>query len=312
MLNITAMDSRDKNAATVTVNQFKALGRYANYCLEDEEMFRNYIISLKKRDVNKINLPKIKSLLTNSWNTEKLIRYTSDNFNNHSDGFVTQWIFPQAYYSVFNSTLAFFKVVGHDEYSHVEVRKKLADIASKGKYPNKLCIWGDGAKEGMKVHGLECDKSNFQPLSLLCDDMNDIQCHIHSFVKTTREIFLSEKRDDINIKKLFKNKNGTPKTRLTPSEWQTISDKVPKTSWLCLLYRKRIKANYQDIDTFLNIDFELSTLLISIVDLVNILNLVNEINIYNSIGDRLREWSVDRFDFANERIDKISDLFKSN
>jgi hypothetical protein len=312
MLNITTTDSRDKNAATVTVNQFKALGQYANYCLEDEEMFRHYISSLKKRDVNKIDLSKVKSLLVNSWNTEKLIRYTSENFNNHSDGFVTQWIFPQAYYSVFNSTLAFFKVVGHDEDAHVKVRKKLADMASKGKYPSKLCVWGDGAKDGMKVHGLDCDKSNFQPLSLSYDDINDIQCHIHSFIKTTREMFLSEKRDDKNIKKSFTKKDGTPKKKLTLSEWQTISDKLEKTSWLCLLYRKRIKANYHDIDTFLSIDFELSTLLISIVDLVNILNLVNEINIYNSIGDRLSEWSGDRFDFANERIDKISDLFKSN
>ena len=39
MLNITTTDSRDKNAATVTVNQFKALGQYANYCLEGSSGF---------------------------------------------------------------------------------------------------------------------------------------------------------------------------------------------------------------------------------------------------------------------------------
>jgi hypothetical protein len=298
--------SRDDYSAIVTVNQFKALGSYSNCCFQDEEMYRKYMESVKKRDVNKIKLSEVKSQLVNSWNTEKLLRYTAQNFTTNSDGFVIQWVFPQAYYSIFNSTLAFFETVGHSERSHVAVRAKVADLAHSGKYPEKLCVWSDGVKNNMTVEGLACSKEGFEPLLYLPDDDNNVKCHIHSFMRTTRQIYLDKKREDLNGK--FKTKQGGNKKQLTFADWNKVSEALKKTSWLCLLYRKRIKANYQDIDTFLSNEFQVSEVINAIVSLVNVLNFVNEINIYKSIGEEMEGWIGNRYQFVSDRVEKIQSL----
>jgi hypothetical protein len=51
-----------------------------------------------------------------------------------------------------------------------------------------------------------------------------------------------------------------------------------------LLYRKRIKANYQDIDTFSSIHFKGHEVLSNLGIIVNRLNLINEAYIAKAIG----------------------------
>lgn len=308
MQNISNQEEQNREAAKVTGNQFRALGIYSNNCYENTNMYIEYIQSLRVREVNKIDLIRVKNLLINSWNTEKIIRLTGETFTNDSDGFITQWVFPQAYYSAFTSTLASFKVVGHSEESHTAVRAKVADLASRNKYPKDLCVWSDGSIKNTVVNGINCDKAGFQSLKFLYDDINDRNCHIHSFMKSTRHHFLHEKRQDKDFKKIFKTKKGKLKENLTQDDWIKVSESIKKTSWLCLLYRKRIKANYQDIDTFLNFGSELPLLLESIISFVNLINFVNEINVYHSVKE-IDNWNNGKFKFVEERLDKIHKLY---
>jgi hypothetical protein len=297
-------------AATVTANQFKSLGRYAELCLKDQEMYRKYISSLKKRDdaTKKIDFNLVKLRLINSWNTEKLIRFTKDHILD-SDGFVLQWIFPQAYYSVFNSTLAFFEVAGHSEKSHSSVKKKLASLCKSQKYPEKLCIWSDGGQNSIETKGLDCSMENYKSLSYRDSDENNLRCHIASFLNVTREKNLKEKREEMKTK--FKTKKGKYKKNLDQSDWDAVSTYLGQTSFLCLLYRKRIKANYQDIDTFLSESIDALDITNSIISLVNTLNFTNELIVRHTIGaERMAEWIKKvNGDFLSNRYAMINDLF---
>lgn len=296
-------------AATVTANQFKSLGWYAQLCLEDQEMYKDYIGLLKKRsDVTKINFQLVQSRLINSWNTEKLIRFTKDHILD-SDGFVLQWIFPQAYYSVFNSTLAFFEVAGHSEKSHSSVKKKLASLCESKKYPEKLCIWSDGGQNSIETKGLDCSMENYKSLSYRDSDENNLRCHIASFLNATREKNLKEKREEMKTK--FKTKKGKYKKNLDQSDWDAVSTYLGQTSFLCLLYRKRIKANYQDIDTFLGESIDALDITNSIISLVNTLNFTNELIVRHTIGaERMAEWIKKvKGDFLSNRYAMINNLF---
>jgi hypothetical protein len=295
-------------AAKVTANQFKSLGWYAELCLKNQEMYRAYILSLKTRgNTKKINSDLVKSRLINSWNTERLMRLIKDNIQN-SDGFVLQWIFAQAYYSVFNSTLAFFEVAGHNEKSHSAVKKKLAYLCKSTKYPDGLCIWSDGAKDSIEVQGLNCSRDNYKQLCYEESDENNLRCHIASFLEATREINLTEKRKA--MKNDFKTKKGTIKKNLNQSDWDRVSTSLGQTSLLCLLYRKRIKANYQDIDTFLSESIDALDITNSIISLVNTLNFTNELIIQHTIGaERMDEW-IEKIneDFLTSRSAMINDF----
>ena len=293
-------------AARVTTFQFEALGWYCQESYQDKDMYLQYIKTLKQRDPRKINKKKVKSQLVNSWNTEKLLRLTAETFQNNSDSFILQWAFPQAYYAVFNSTLAFFEVAGHSEDSHTKVRAKIGELASSGKYPSKLCLYADGAKKNLTVKGITCSKENFQAHKYNPNDINNLKCHIHTYFESTRGIYLKDRREV--MKKDFKTTAKKNKKQLSSAEWDKVSEQLKKTSWLCLLYRKRIKANYRDIDTFLSDELDLKNTLNALIKIVNVLNFTNEINIYKAIGKEIVEWSNNRYDFLPERINKIQSL----
>jgi hypothetical protein len=205
--------------------------------------------------------------------------------------------------------LAFFEVAGHNEKSHSNVKKQLAYLCKSKNYPEKLCIWSDGGQNSIEIKGLDCSMENYQNLLYRDSDENNLRCHIASFLKATREKNLKEKRE--HIKEQFKTKKGKTKKKLDPSDWEKVSKSLGQTSFLCLLYRKRIKANYQDIDTFLSESIDALDVTNSIISLVNTLNFTNELIIRHTIGaERMAEW-IQKIneDFLTRRSAMINDLF---
>ncbi len=103
---------------------------------------------------------------------------------------------------------------------------------------------------------------------------------ICQFLKATREKDLRERKRSMT----FKAKSGKRKKNLTEMEWTKVSDSLGRTSVLSLLYRKRIKSNYQEIDTFLNPNINATTLFRDLVHVVSCLNLTHELTIAHAIG----------------------------
>jgi hypothetical protein len=82
-------------------------------------------------------------------------------------------------------------------------------------------------------------------LELDVHDPASVDKQIAQFLRGTRRLSLDEHREKVKIKNLV----GLPKKRLSEGDWEGIAERVGATSLLSLLYRKRIQANYRDIDS---------------------------------------------------------------
>lgn len=112
---------------------------------------------------------------------------------------------------------------------------------------------------------------------------------------------LDDKKLDLKIRT---KRGGTLKKSLNESDWEKVSNTLGRTSWLCLLYRKRIKSNYRDINTFLSDHFDTHAVLDGLVAFTDTFNLANEINIVNHLGDDIvRSWIPTGVDFVTVRMD---------
>ncbi|MBC8349085.1 MAG: hypothetical protein H8E24_10770 [Verrucomicrobia bacterium] len=298
--------TEDDWAALTTANQFKALGLYAEYCYSQTDSLSRYRALLRIRSKNQLDIPRIRQLLINSWNTERLLRSTSNNFSGPGSGFVAQWAFPQSYYAAFNSTLASFSALGFTERSHAAVRKKVSDLASHGALLGELNVVIDGGLKDLKTQGISSTIQDFHPSRWNGPDIEEVKRHLISFFRSTRKMHLEDKKPDLKIR----TKDGKKlKKSFRYEDWERVSSALGKTSWLCLLYRKRIKSNYRDIDTFLSPRFETEAVLGGLVDFTNVFNLINEINIVNHLGsEELRSWIPTGADFIVERLGYIDKL----
>jgi hypothetical protein len=107
-----------------------------------------------------------------------------------------------------------------------------------------------------------------------------VNTQICQFLKATREKDLRERKKSMS----FKAKSGKRKRNLTDAEWTKVSDSVGRTSLLSLLYRKRIKSNYQEIDTFLNPHIDATALFNDVIHVVSCLNLIHESMLASAMG----------------------------
>jgi hypothetical protein len=303
---ITAPQARtdDDWAAVTTSNQFKAIGIYANQCMLDVNMWKTYATKLQQRPVYNIDENYVRQMLVNSWNTERLLEMTRLNFKGAESGFVVQWAFPQAYYSAYNSTLASFASSGLTQKHHSSVCKKIADQACASSLPSRLNIYADGGYGDVEVNGITTKVATHKSAVFEPDDPDNINAHIISYFKSTRRMDLEDKRDDLKLK----TRNGKIKQKLSKSDWHIVSQKEGKTSWLCLLYRKRIKSNYRDINTFLSSHFETEQVLIALSSVVWMFNFQNEINIVIHFGyKKVASWMQSDNPICINRLATIRD-----
>lgn len=253
------------------------------------------------------DLSEVRKWIINGWNTECLLRInlralTGDALRNS-----LQWAFPQAYYSVFTIATAFFKVAGYTESSHTSVIRKFGAEAKLGKYPRTISFLADGGKTRIYQNIARVNLTS--SLEFDRDDSSIVDTQICQFLNATRKRDLVEKK----IQMPFRTKQGTVKERLTPLEWDRVSSTLGPTSILSLLYRKRIKSNYRDIDTFLSEDLMAGALYDDLIQVVSCLNLVHEafvaravgLNHYTMFAEAL---SSNDHDFVRERQLRIARL----
>jgi hypothetical protein len=132
---------------------------------------------------------------------------------------------------------------------------------------------------------------------------------IAQFLTSTRGINLKKRRED--MKNDFRTLKGNKiKKALNSTEWGRVSNSLGKTSILSMLYRKRIKSNYHDIDSYLAIGLDAREIFHSLIKIVETLNLIHEACILKLIGEtRIRnitDSASTNIEFASDRIDHLT------
>lgn len=273
-------------AARMTNIQFGAFARR----LERERVLVELADLVARRRIERGRLcdpDEVTRWLLNGWNTEQLLRSNKRVLTDDALRHSLQWAFPQAYYSVFAVTLASFRAIGYTEESHGAVIRKFGAEARANKYPSSLCALADGYPPvglGVGKHKLP------HSLAYDSDDIDLVDAQLGQFLCATRRNDLKEKKGDIRVT----TKSGARRKAFPPQHWQLVSDALGLTSLLSLLYRKRIKANYRDIDTFLHDDLDAPQLYTNLVSIVSTINLVHEVIVWRALGKRYFDGAIAR------------------
>ncbi len=294
-------DERD-HAAITTNNEFAALAiKVQSDAALDELMRLPHFLSLSRRQASDLDV--IEDFLVNGWNTERILGITADSLTPGALPSGLQWAFPMAYYSVYSVTRACFKTAGYTEASHTSVIRKFGSLVQQGKYPESVSFFASGPRP-CRFSGVQ-QEAGFSTLITPYDKQTADKI-IACFLNATRKRDLQEKKKHIKLP----TKAGKRKRAFRSGDWSQVSEGLGHTSLLSLLYRKRIKANYQDIDTFLSPKINGTGIFCSLQQIVNSLNLIHEAMIARMIGiDEFEKLEADLsskdFQSLRKRFEKI-------
>ena len=261
-----------------TCRQFCALRHYISKNDLVSEICKLGYFNNNIRKAKNFDSSELEKWVANSWNTEYILKENKAIVEG-SGGFALQWAFPQAYYSAFGSTLAMFKAIGYTESSHTRVIKKFGELVAENKYPISVSFYCTGIHKDPDYYNIS-KPEKVDPFELDLENEDTVNNQICQFLKSTRKKLLEEKAPDLK----FKTKDGKPKKSLSSPDWAKVSDRIGNTNLLSLLYRKRIKANYQNIDTFVNMGSKAEGLHTDLCEIVSRINLANELIIAKAIG----------------------------
>lgn len=263
------------------------------------------------------DITKCRQLLWNSWSTENAFLFAERLSNHEYYKFSLQWGFPQAYYSVYLNMAAFHETQGTNSEVHEKSIKIFGNSVKDGHYPRAICFHASGMHEEFKYLNLSSFtgfRTDFNGLSAITD-LDGAHLQLATFLKSTRIKNAEDKRDRYkkDNNKDFRNKQGEFLKAFRKSHWDKIYGTIPVTSVLNLLYRLRIKANYRDIETFINADINFAAFHRNLASLVYYLNSLHECYTAKAIGKMEYIEILDSFpkelirDTASKRFTEIID-----
>jgi hypothetical protein len=266
-------------AAKMTQVQFEALAVKCNRtsALNGLSTVPHFInLQLSQSPLN----PDIATWAINSWNTENVLRLSRSLFTGDALRTSLQWAFPQAYYSVYSLTQAFLLALGYSDHTHKSVISRFGYLATQGKYPDCLAFTLSSYKPFLKtkLNPIKLRSTTFYDPS----DSKVVDSQIYQFLSGTRCEDLSDKKSGMRIK----TKKGRPKKGFSKADWIETANKLGPTSLLSLLYRKRIKANYRDIETFFAKNMSPEVVFDSLITIVDSINVVHEAYLFKLIGQQ--------------------------
>lgn len=263
--------------AKMTQIQFSAL----SHCCTTRKVgssLRSLIATYKPNRASRLDSSLVDRCLLNGWNTEFLLRFNAESLTGDALRNSIQWAFPQAYYSVFSTTRAFFYAAGQTEARHASIIRKVGALMKSRRYPEILSFLCDGGKADVYIN---ITRSHIpSTLYFQKNEPQSVDTQICQFLHATRIIDLAERKKNIRIFTAA----GKKKTHFSSSDWETVSRSLGFTSVLSLLYRKRRKANYDDIDTFLSNQLDPYRLYSDLTHIVSMLNLCHETFIASIVG----------------------------
>lgn len=266
--------------AEMNNRQFLALAtKFKNADLENELINNDYFLNKISRAA-KYSKSEVEMWLKNAWNTEKVLEENETVIENTGQSFCMQWAFPQAYYSAFGVILAKFKAIGHTETTHSAVLKKYGTILEEGKLPESISLYCRGIDKEIEYFNIDRPEKIDSNMAIDITDEKTINNHICQFLGATRRLRLKEKAASMK----FYKKDGIRRKNLRKEHWEKVSHSIGNTTILDFLYRKRIKGNYQDIETYNASNFNGEEVLKNLCTVIDRLNFVNESYIYKAIG----------------------------
>lgn len=247
----------------------------------------NYYNSLRMRN-DAFNLDECRKLLWNSWSTEYAFLLTGAVDSDEYYKFALHWNFPQAYYSVYLNMTAFHQTQGVANEQHEKSIKIFGNSIKDDHYPEALSFYAKGLSKATTYSGLadfQNIPSEFTGLRKI-KTIQEAQIQIAKFLKSTREKNAEHKREKLeqNKDKKFLNKAGVFKKKFFADDWNMIYTTIPETTLLNLMYRLRIKANYHDVEAFINADIDFKVFHECLGRIIDYLNFVHEAYLVKIIG----------------------------
>lgn len=263
----------------VTLHQFISIGEKIRKGDIVNEIYNNHFFKNKIKPHHNPDIKLIGKYLRNSWNTENVLNLNKLILENSNNSFIVQWGIPQTYYSIFTSLLSFYKSVGYPQESHTGVLKRYGDLIQEGKFPESLSMYLKGTKKEKIYVNIEKPKG-LRPFEFSVRKPETIDNKICQLLNSTREYKLSESGKE------FKKRTQNKVKKLNESQLLEVSKNIGNTTILDFLYRKRIKSNYQDTDTFTSELLDGRTIIEELCHMVENYNLITESYIYKRIGKK--------------------------
>lgn len=284
----TDEDFKKAIPSIVYFNHFKAIALHLDSCADrfglKQLPFYNGL-TVKNPD---FQLNKCRQLLWNSWSTEHAFLFPKRLGNHEYYKYSLQWGFPQAYYSAYLNMIAFRESLEKTSENHEKAIKVFGTGVKDGHYPLAISFHASGLYKDFQYHNLpdfNGSLKDFNGVSAVVTDQ-DAQSQIACFLKSTRERNAMDKRERLekaNDKEFF-SKSGQFLKTFRKMHWDRIYGKIPVTSVFNMLYRLRIKANYRDIETFLNADIAFSAFHENLAFIVDYLNAIHEAYFAKAVG----------------------------
>ncbi|MDI9312641.1 MAG: hypothetical protein QM535_20695 [Limnohabitans sp.] len=267
----------------------------ANYFnLKSFDYFNNGIQKVSTYDEDKI-----KRLLYNSWSTEFALLTSSMNDDQDFKKFSLHWCFPQAYYSVFLSTTAYYYLkninIGHN---HKGLLNEFSQQVKRKWYPTAMSFHCSGNYGNYSYNNI-CDYESKNAMTYSKYDPQTADKQVAQFLKTTRDKLIeARKKDKQTSKTPFQTLNKKEaKKSLTKNEWKEISNRQWDTTIMDMLYRLRIKSNYEEVNSFIDADYDVSNIIEQLKKIVFKLNFVNECYIaklisFEKLGELVNKFPI--------------------
>ena len=130
----------------MTARQFQALAIRIDKSKLLEEVSNSGPVK-KHRVAQTCSDSEVKKWIRNGWNTELLLHMTKEIIQRDVNSAALHWSFPQAYYSVYALTLAYFEVAGFTTKSHTSVIRQFGHLVTQRQYPNSISFGLQGTRK---------------------------------------------------------------------------------------------------------------------------------------------------------------------
>ncbi|MDO6436082.1 hypothetical protein Q4534_01630 [Cyclobacterium sp. 1_MG-2023] len=240
---------------------------------------------------SKLIIDDCRKLLWNAWSTEVAFNMSSKVETDDFFKFALHWHFPQAYYSIYLAMTAFHETQGIANDNHEKSIKIFGNSVKDGHFPDAISFYANGLYKDFKYSGLTLDSKfdkDFNGLKKI-DTLKKAEGQIGVFLKSTRKENAENKRKrgekEHSKRSEFQNRNGNLVKSFQKKHWDIIYRTIPEITLLNILYRLRLKANYRDIETFMNADIDFREFHKCLGEIVFYLNFIHEAYLHKAIGD---------------------------
>ncbi|WP_018476276.1 hypothetical protein [Pontibacter roseus] len=271
--------------AQVFSNHFQAICKHLEndtdaYSLEKVKYFNSRLFSKPN-----CQYERIKKILWNSWSTEYALHLTAKQGNPDYYRHALHWSFPQAYYTCYLNMHAFCLAIGDRRESHLDLIRAFGDRVKNRQYPGSISFFAEGNYEEYSISNLPLHNIKSAITQIKSDA--DAQSQIATFLKSTRSNLAKyhrEKRQKSAVP--ITTKSGAICQSFNKNQWKLITDNLGPTTMFDILYRLRIKANYNDIESFMHAEIDFTQFHNCLISIVNYLNFMHEAYLAKAIGYR--------------------------